>query len=143
MGPHPISNSSPVFWKCFCPVFPWCCLSSLAWLLNQPANLSQPKNFMSRKCLLPKHTCYMCINQSENDYEREKKKFYSWVVTCQVNQTFSADSAFFTTILHHVKTKVKNRGIGYLLLHCSAKHHRIINTSFCPCVYFFLYVSMQ
>jgi hypothetical protein len=54
-------------------------LSSLAWLLKQPANLSQPKNLMSRKCLLPKHTCYMCINQSENDYEREKK-FYSWVV---------------------------------------------------------------
>ena len=48
-------------------------LSSLAWLMKQPANLSQPKNFITRKCLLPKHTCYVCINQSENDYKREKK----------------------------------------------------------------------
>ena len=39
MGPHPIYNSSPVFRKWFCPVFPWCCLEGCCTTVSETSTL--------------------------------------------------------------------------------------------------------
>ena len=49
MGSPPISNPSLEIWKCFCPVFLWCCLEG-CWNF-----LHQSKYFFFIKCMIIKY----------------------------------------------------------------------------------------